>query len=227
MKNVAVVAVVVLFSCSGLYADISVTDRSSTLRLISNPSALRPGAEDAAQAARHAAAVAEDQAKRAAKHTRQHAHGRRGTTSALALHPRALATGSIKLIDSAGLQYFINTNITFSTSSSASGAASEASYSHAVAATTSAGGVTNSTLNDEFDGYGAICVSLTNTAGPCATGNANFTMYNKNGPAVFDATVPPGPTCTNRQVAYPAQIIGGLSVRRKVFVPTNDTFIPG
>jgi len=225
MKQVAVVAAVALFSCSFLYADISVTDRSSTLRLIAGQSALHPGAEDAGQAARHAAAVAENQAKRDAKRARQHAHGKGGTTSALALHPGRLATGSIGLIDSAGLKYFINTNITFSTSSSASGAASEASYTHAVAATTSAGGVTNSTLNDEFDGYGAICVSLTNATGPCQTGNANFTMFNKNGPAVFDATVPPGPTCTNRQVAYPVQTIGGLHVTRKVFVPTNDTFI--
>jgi uncharacterized repeat protein (TIGR01451 family) len=224
MNKVAALAAVVFLSCSVLFADISVTDRSSTLRLIADKSALRPGAEDAAQAARHAAAVAANQAKRDAKRARQHAHGK-GRVSALALHPRTLATGSIQLIDSAGLKYFINTNITFSTSSSASGAASEASYTHAVAATTSAGGVTNSTLNDEFDGYGAICVSLTNASGPCQTGNANFTMFNKNGPTPFDATVPPGPTCTNRQLVYGPQIIGGLSVTRKVFVPTNDMFI--
>src|SRR6202040_1416512 len=54
-------------------------------------------------------------------------------------HPGG-ATGSQSLIDSQGLKYFINTNITFSTSSSASGAASEASYTHAVAASTSGGG---------------------------------------------------------------------------------------
>src|ERR1700692_1285350 len=48
-------------------------------------------------------------------------------------HPGG-APGSQALIDSQGLKYFINTNIPFSTSSSASAAASEASYTHAVAA---------------------------------------------------------------------------------------------
>ncbi len=134
------------------------------------------------------------------------------------------ATGSMSLIDAGGLKYFINTNITFSTSSSASGAMSEASYQAPVAASTSAGGTTMSTLNDAFDGYNTLCVSLTNATGPCATGNAAYTIYNKNGPAVFDATVPAGPLCTSRQVAFPAQTIGALSVQRKVFVPTNDTF---
>ena len=153
-------------------------------------------------------------------------HAHHGLTPVTqSLHPRAEATGSIQLIDAAGLKYFINTNITFSTSSSASGAASEASYTNAIVASTSAGGTTTSTLSDMFDGYGAICVSLTNATGPCQTGNANFAFFNQNGPAAFDATVPAGPACTNRQVQYPAKAIGGLSVTRKVFVPTNDRFI--
>ncbi|HSY50334.1 MAG TPA: hypothetical protein VLC46_16095 [Thermoanaerobaculia bacterium] len=226
MKRVAVVVALVLLSCSVLYADISVTDRS-TLHQIADTSALRPGvtaATPADRAARHAAAVADNKAKRDAKRARQHAHGK-GRASALALHPGTLATGSIKLIDAAGLQYFINTDITFSTTSSASGAASEASYSAAVAATTLNGGTTMSTLNDEFDGYQTICVSLSNANTQCETGNAAFAIYNKNGPPAFDATVPPGPTCTNRQVVFPNQTIGPLTVFRKVFVPTNDTFI--
>src|SRR5258708_4112274 len=53
------------------------------------------------------------------------------------------ATGSQGLIDSSGVKYFINTDITFSTSSSASAAMSEASYTHAVAASTSGGGTTS------------------------------------------------------------------------------------
>src|SRR5438445_1334248 len=134
------------------------------------------------------------------------------------------ATGSAQLVDSLGLKYFINTNVTFSTSSSASGAMSEASYTHAVQASTSAGGLVASTLSDAFDGYGAICVSLTNATGPCQTGNAAYTMYNKNGPASVDATVPAIPQCTNRQYVFAAQTVGGLSVRRKIYVPTNDAF---
>jgi uncharacterized repeat protein (TIGR01451 family) len=229
MKQVAVVAVVVLLSCSVLFADISVTDRSSTLRTIANSSALRPGAEGgtpADVAARYAAAVAADQAKRDAKRARQHAHSRRGTASALAFHPGTLATGSVGLIDAAGLKYFINTNITFPTTSSGSGAASEASYQAPIVASTVSGGTTMSQLNDMFDGYNQLCVSLTNATTQCQTGNAAFVAYNNNGgPTPFDATVPPGPACTNRQLAFPAQTIGGLSVKRKVFVPTNDRFI--
>ncbi|HXO21483.1 MAG TPA: IPTL-CTERM sorting domain-containing protein [Thermoanaerobaculia bacterium] len=132
------------------------------------------------------------------------------------------ATGSQSLIDSSGLKYFINTDITFSTSSSASGAASEASYTAAVAATTSAGGTMSSTLNDAFDGYEAMCVSLTGATGPCSTGSASYTMYNKNGPATTECL---GSTSgVNRQVVFPVQAIGAINAQRKVFVPDNDTF---
>ncbi|HEX7679926.1 MAG TPA: IPTL-CTERM sorting domain-containing protein [Thermoanaerobaculia bacterium] len=252
MKKVLAVAVLFL-SSSILYGDIAVTDRTSTLRFLSDPSALRPGAESANpadKAARQAANQAKKDAKKAkhhgltpvtsstpdrsslraankAKHDAKMArHAHHGLTPVTqSLHPRAQATGSIALIDAAGLKYFINTNITFSTSSSASGAASEASYQGPIVASTSAGGTVMSSPSDMFDGYGAICVSLTNATGPCATGNASYTMYVQNGPAAFDATVPAGPACTNRQVQYPAKTIGGLSVTRKVFVPTNDRFI--
>jgi uncharacterized repeat protein (TIGR01451 family) len=185
----------------------------STIHMLSTP--LTP----AEKAALRAANVAKRQAKRA-----RHLHGgSRIAPSALRITKNA--TGSVQLIDAAGLKYFINTNITFSTSSSASGAASEASYTHSIAASTSGGGTTMSSLSDMFDGYNAMCVSLTNATGPCQTGNANYTMYNQNGPASVDATVPAIATCTNRQYVYPAKTIGGLSVSRKVFVPTNDQFI--
>jgi hypothetical protein len=131
----------------------------------------------------------------------------------------ANATGSMQLTDASGLEYFINTNITFSTSSSASGAMSEASYTGPVHATTSMGGTTSSTLNDAFDGYGSICVS-TGLMGPCETGNASYIIYNKNGP--------PTTECGGRQVDFPAQnmTVGTTTVQfsRKVFVPTNDSF---
>jgi hypothetical protein len=133
------------------------------------------------------------------------------------------ATGSISLIDAQGLKYFINTNITFSTSSSASGAASEASYTHAVAASTSGGGTTSSTLNDAFDGYESMCLVVNNSVtAPCATGNANFVIYNKNGPATTEC---PGPVShVNRQVVFPVQTSGNVQMFRKVFVPDNDQF---
>ncbi len=134
----------------------------------------------------------------------------------------AAATGSQQLIDASGVKYFIDTNITFSTSSSASGAMSEASYTHAVAATTMNGGTVMSTLNDAYDGYNAMCISHNNTVATCETGNANFTIYNKNGVATTEC---PGPISgVHRQVVLNPQTIGPIQVHRKVFVPDNDAF---
>ena len=130
---------------------------------------------------------------------------------------RPASTGAISLIDSSGLEYFINTNITSVTTSSASGAASEASFTGPVAASTMNGGTTTSTLNDAFDGYNSLWFSQTLT-GPAATGNAAYVGYNNNGPASLDAA------CGGRQVLFPNQTIYGLTVSRKVFVPSNDSF---
>lgn len=134
------------------------------------------------------------------------------------------ATGSQALIDASGFQYFINTDITFSTSSSASGAASEASYTGPVAADTAGGGVSTATLNDAFDGYGSLCVSTDGGLGPCesegggkAQGVATYTMYNQNGAATTE--------CGGRQVVFNPQTIGSLTVSRKVYVPADDEFI--
>ncbi|MGB8644463.1 MAG: DUF11 domain-containing protein, partial [Anaerolineae bacterium] len=132
-------------------------------------------------------------------------------------HPRRpSSTGSQALIDAAGVKYFINTNITFSTSSSASGGMSEASFTHSVSATTLNGGTVQSRLNDAYDGYNSLCISLNGTTGTCQTGNANWTIYNKNGPATVEGN--------GRQIDFPVKTIGNLSVSRKVFVPSNDQF---
>lgn len=129
----------------------------------------------------------------------------------------ALSTGSQRLVDSSGLEYFINTNITASSASSASGAMSDASYTGPVQATTSAGGTVASTLSDAFDGYNSLWFSQTLT-GPAEIGNAAYVVYNKNGAASLD------PTCAGRRVAFPTQSIYGLTVSRRVFVPSNDSF---
>ncbi|MEO8379363.1 MAG: DUF11 domain-containing protein [Acidobacteriota bacterium] len=198
------------------FADVALTDRRSAERIIGQ--AVERLTPEQKQALRDA-----NKAKRDAKKAKRKTNGRGVTTDSP--RPVTNATGSVQLIDAGTLQYFINTDITFSTSSSASGAASEASFTGPIAVTTSAGGVIASTLSDMFDGYNGLCVSLTNATGPCATGNANYTMYEKNGPAVVDASVPAVAECTNRQYVLPAQTIGGLSVQRKVYVPTNDRFI--
>lgn len=127
------------------------------------------------------------------------------------------ATGSRRLVDGDGVEYFVNTNITFSTSSSASGAMSEASYTHNVSATTLNGGEVQSRLNDAYDGYETLCVANDNSVNaPCATGNANYEIYNKNGSAALESN--------GRQADFNAQTIEGVTVTRKVFVPSDDSF---
>lgn len=203
MKSKYWFALSVLLVANTALADVALTDKGAVVR----------------------AMLREQRAANAAKHDAKRAHAQSGRASTETFHPILFATGSVHLVDAGGLGYFINTNITFSTSSSASGAASEASYTHAIAASTVAGGVVSSTLNDMFDGYNALCVSLTNSTGPCSTGNPNFVFYNKNGPAAIDTTVPVSPECTNRQIVLPTRNIGGVSVQRKVYVPPNDRYI--
>jgi hypothetical protein len=183
-----VIPVLLGFSAGAAFAEVTITDRAIV--------------------ARHQRAQAQEKGEK-----RQH---NRPAASQGGMTARALATGSIQLIDAAGLKYFINDNITFSTSSSASGAMSEASYTHAVAATTSGGGTVASTLNDAFDGYNTVCVSFTGALGPCETGNANYVFYNKNGAATTE--------CGGRQVVFTAQTSGQLQMSRKVYVPSDDTF---
>lgn len=221
MKKSLIVAVLFLFA-SVLQADVSVTDRGAALRRFAGNSTVRGPRTNRATPEQIAETKAANQAKRDAKKKKRGGGPTSGISTSLV---HASATGSKSLVDSAGLQYFINTDITFSTTSSASGAASEASFVGPVVASTSGGGTTTSTLNDSFDGYNTICVSLTNAPGPCATGNPNYVIYRNNGMVGFDPTVPATPACTNRQLAFPDQVIGAVTVSRKVFVPTNDAYI--
>ena len=200
MRRVLAFGVVALFTASAVMADVSILD-------------VRAARKSAKSAAAKAAMA-------------KGAKGTKGLTPAAdKSHPGRPggATGSQALIDASGLKYFINTNITFSTTSSASGAMSEASYTHAVAASTLNGGTTSSTLNDAFDGYNTLCLSLDNSIANCETGNANFVIYNKNG-------VAPTTEClgaasgVNRQVVFPQQVAGNITMWRKVFVPDNDEF---
>jgi uncharacterized repeat protein (TIGR01451 family) len=224
MKKSASFAVVVLLSATFLSADISVTDRQAILPAATKAAVHKPGSTAVPPmdlAARRAANKAKHDAKKGKRATLT-----TGRIRSNSLHTGINSTGSISLIDAGGLKYFIDTFITFSTTSSASGAASEASFTGPIVASTSAGGTTTSTLSDMFDGYNGLCVSLTNASGPCQTGNASYTFYNQIGSAAsFDATVPATPACTNRQITLPVKTIGPLSVTRKVFVPTNDRYL--
>lgn len=129
-------------------------------------------------------------------------------------HGGIQTTGAQAMIDGSGLQWFANTDITFVTTSSASGAMSEASFVGPVAASTENGGTAQTTLNDAFDGYNSIFVNT----------NAITTSvaYNQNGPATLQCTGTV--TTTERQIVYPTHMIGGVNVSRKVYVPDNDSF---
>jgi putative cell wall-binding protein len=130
------------------------------------------------------------------------------------------ATGSRSLIDADGMKFFINTDITFSTSSSASAGMSEASGTHAVPASTSAGGMSNTMLEDAYDGYQSLAIYTgAQPPGPVETGNASYDIYNKNGAA-------PTAACDGQGLDFPIQTDGGLGVTmtREVYVSPDDDF---
>lgn len=219
MKKTWVGLTIALLCANAAWADVALTDKAAAERTVARN--LGKKAVNISPAEK-AAIRAANQAKRDAKRAKQHGHSSHLANQSFTVTPNA--TGSVALIDAAGLKYFINTNITFSTSSSASAGMSEASYTHAVNATTALGGTSSTTLNDAYDGYQSICVSLTGATGPCATGNPSYVIYNKNGAATVDAGVPAGPNCTGRQYVFGTQNISGLSVQRKVYVPPNDQY---
>lgn len=136
----------------------------------------------------------------------------------------------------------------------ASGAASDATYTTVVPVTTVNGGTTTGTttttstsdggtttttttlfLNDAFDGYGALCVSFDGGLGPCMQASPPLQSTAKGkiraleGPVVtydfYGNDGAPTTDCNGRQLVFNTEVMGPLSVFRKVFVPTNDEFI--
>jgi hypothetical protein len=148
----------------------------------------------------------------------------------------AQATGDINLIDGDGLEWFLNSDITFDTTSSASGAMSEASYTTSVTATTLGGGTVDATLSDAFDGYNSIALTVNGDLGPVDTGDADYNIFNQNGAATVD------PDSSGREYVFasqyivltspepapgtvgPAAPVADLEFWRKVYVPSNDSF---
>src|SRR5262245_54333209 len=141
--------------------------------------------------------------------TKRTAYGGNGTvTSPQQVVKAPLATGEVpRLIDGTGLEWFINDEVTYATTSSSVGAASDAVFVGAVEATTAAGGTELSVLADAFDGYNALNVSVD---------GGSAVSYNNLGHASSD--------CNGRQILEPAMTVGGLQIQRKVYVPANDGF---
>ena len=129
------------------------------------------------------------------------------------------ATGSQALIDGTGVKYFANDNITFSTTSSASGAMSEASFTASQNVTTMNGGTTLSTLKDAFDGYNTLAAFVGSSSVPTGNittsmdiGDPNLAIFNHNGAATT--------SCGGREVDYPHQTLGQVDVTRSIYVPS-------
>ena len=115
----------------------------------------------------------------------------------------------MSLTDAQGVRWLVNTNVTFTTASSASGAIYEASFTRPVTATTSRGAAIQATLSDALDGYGGLVV--------------NGISYNMNGPLTRRECQ--GPVSgVERQLVFPVQRFGNIEVYRKVFIPDNDSF---
>ncbi|MBX7256972.1 MAG: hypothetical protein K1Y02_11480 [Candidatus Hydrogenedentes bacterium] len=124
-----------------------------------------------------------------------------------ALVPTAGAV--VSLVDASGVQFDINTDVTFTTSVSASGAAKEAEYTTSVTGvTTSLGGTTTALLTNGVEGYAGLLV--------------NGVAYNQNG--TVTTTCEGETSFVDRQVVFAPQTIGNLTVQRKVFVPEDDAF---
>lgn len=126
-----------------------------------------------------------------------------------------LATGSGQLTGG-GVKFFVNTAITFSTTSSASGAMSEASMTASrTDVSTANGGTESARLNDAFDGYNTLAVHV-GAGAPDArpqTGDPNYVIYNRNGAATL--------ACGDSEVRFATQIVGDLTMRRTVYVPAD------
>ena len=72
-----------------------------------------------------------------------------------------------------------------------------------------------STLNDAFDGYNEMCVSLL-AHWPLPDQNAAYVLTTTS-PASIDATVPSTPECSGRQYVSPLHATGGLNIVRSTF----------
>ena len=122
----------------------------------------------------------------------------------------AQATGSVHPTV-AGIEWFVNTDITFSTSSSASGALSAASFQGPHPVTTQGGGVVSSTLTDAFNGYHGLYLQAAD--GPLQApdvGNAAERFYEKLGRGTVE--------CGGDQVQFPTQTDGQVTVQRTTYI---------
>ncbi|MCW2832713.1 MAG: hypothetical protein JWN68_666 [Nocardioides sp.] len=121
----------------------------------------------------------------------------------------AQGSGDAELTDGVGATWFLNTNIDYSTTSSMSAAASEASFLNPVVASTEMGGTTVTSLSDAFDGYNSLSTFVGTPVDPEA-----LVPYNELG-------ADPTTSCGGRQLDYPVQTNGPVTVTRSVFVPAD------
>jgi hypothetical protein len=130
---------------------------------------------------------------------------------------RSHSLGTTSLTDSAGFRWDVNTDATTTTfASSASGAINDqAGFTHPIAASTSAGGTTQTALGSGYLGYNGLLLSVNGTL--CAsTSTPGCAAYANGGPAQSD--------CNGHEILFNPTSLFGLNVSRRVYVPSDDHF---
>jgi Ca2+-binding RTX toxin-like protein len=133
--------------------------------------------------------------------------------------------GDITLTDGVGATWFLSTAaVSASDSASASGSASEASFTNPTVASTIDGGTESTTLSDAFDGYNTLSTFVGTPAPPSSsttTSSASGSEAPVGALEYSELGAQPTTSCDGRSLDYPAQVNGALTVSRKVFVPSD------
>lgn len=108
----------------------------------------------------------------------------------------ALAQTAPRLVDATGLEWLFTNDVV-----------ADAAYTGAVAADKTPSGTHLAVLADAFDGYGSVTVAV-----------------DGGGSVPYTAAWAGATECNGRQMVLPSQTLGGVSVTRKVYVPSDDGF---
>jgi len=129
---------------------------------------------------------------------------------------RSHSLTATSLTDSAGFRWDVNTDVTATaTASSASGAINDqAGFNHSVTASTANGGTTQTALGNPYDGYDGLLLSVNGTV--CTGASTVCTVYGDAGAAQTD--------CNGRELLFNPIQAHGLTVSRRVYVPSDDHF---
>ncbi len=116
--------------------------------------------------------------------------------AALLASPQTTRAQAPRLVDASGLEWLFTNDVV-----------ADAAFLGAVAADKNAGGTHLSVLSDAFDGYGGVNLAV-----------------NGGSATPFTAAWGGATECNGRQMVFPSQDLGGLTVTRKVYVSPDGAF---